>query len=432
MTENDGLRREIGVWGLASNSINIIIGAGIFVLPAIVAARLGAASILAYLICGVLIMLIMLCFAEIGSKITITGGAYSYIEVAFGKYAGFITTNIFIVAAIMANAAVANALADTISYFIPVFKTQWIRVLFFITMFTGLAYLNVRGIKKGMLLVKFNTIAKLTPLLFIAFFGWIWFSPSNLTWTVTPSLLDLGEVSLILIFAFIGAETSLNVSGEIKNPKKTIPKGIMLSMLIVVTLYMLIQVSAQGVLGGSLADFKDAPLAEVGKNMIGPIGATLVIFGAFFSMFGNLSGMVLNMPRILFAAARDNVIPVKNLAKIHSSYSTPHVAIIGYATLACFFACTGEFKQLAILASASYLLIYLGVVLAVIKYRVTKQDEAGGFKIPGGYAIPVFSTAAILWFLSNLPANELTAMLIFLVLLSLIYLVTNFLRKKSA
>ena len=228
MTENDGLRREIGVWGLASNSINIIIGAGIFVLPAIVAARLGAASILAYLICGVLIMLIMLCFAEIGSKITITGGAYSYIEVAFGKYAGFITTNIFIVAAIMANAAVANALADTISYFIPVFKTQWIRVLFFITMFTGLAYLNVRGIKKGMLLVKFNTIAKLTPLLFIAFFGWIWFSPSNLTWTVTPSLLDLGEVSLILIFAFIGAETSLNVSGEIKNPKKTIPKGIML------------------------------------------------------------------------------------------------------------------------------------------------------------------------------------------------------------
>lgn len=432
MTENDGLRREIGVWGLASNSINIIIGAGIFVLPAIVAARLGAASILAYLICGVLIMLIMLCFAEIGSKITITGGAYSYIEVAFGKYAGFITTNIFIVAAIMANAAVANALADTISYFIPVFKTQWIRVLFFITMFTGLAYLNVRGIKKGMLLVKFNTIAKLTPLLFIALFGWIWFSPSNLSWTVTPSLLDLGEVSLILIFAFIGAETSLNVSGEIKNPKKTIPKGIMLSMLIVVTLYMLIQVSAQGVLGGSLADFKDAPLAEVGKNMIGPIGATLVIFGAFFSMFGNLSGMVLNMPRILFAAARDNVIPVKNLAKIHSSYSTPHVAIIGYATLACFFACTGEFKQLAILASASYLLIYLGVVLAVIKYRVTKQDEAGGFKIPGGYAIPVFSTAAILWFLSNLPANELTAMLIFLVLLSLIYLVTNFLRKKSA
>ncbi len=433
MTENDGLRREIGVWGLASNSINIVIGAGIFVLPAIVAARLGAASILAYLICGVLIMLIMLCFAEIGSKVTITGGAYSYVEVAFGKYAGFLITNIFIFgAAIMANAAVANALADTISYLIPVFKAQWIRVLFFITMFSGLAYLNVRGVKKGMQLVKFNTIAKLAPLLFIALFGWIWFSPSNLSWTVTPSLQDLGSVSLILIFAFTGAETALNVSGEIKNPKKTVPKGIMLSMLIIVTLYMLIQVSAQGVLGGSLADFKAAPLAEVGKNMIGPIGATIVILGAFFSMFGNLSGMVLNMPRILFAAARDDVIPAKILANVHPKYATPNVAIIGYTTLGCFFACTGEFKQLAMLSSASFLLIYLGVVLAVIKYRITKQDETGAYKIPGGYAVPVFSMAAILWFLSNLPANELTAMMIFLVLLSVIYLITNLLRKKSA
>ena len=433
MTESDGLRREIGVWGLAANSINIVVGAGIFIMPAIVAERLGAASILAYAICGVLIMLIMLCFAEIGSRITITGGAYSYIEVAFGRYAGFLTTNIFIFgAAIMANAAVANLLADTLSYFFSGFKAQWIRVLFFVTMFAGFAYWNVRGVKKGMQLVKFNTIAKLTPLLFIALFGWIWFSPSNLSWTSTPSLLDLGDVSIILIFAFTGAETGLNVSGEIKNPKKTVPKGIMLSVLIVVTLYMLIQISAQGILGETLPNFKDAPLAEVGKKMIGPLGATLVIVGAFFSMFGNLSGFALNMPRIIFAAARDDVIPPKSLANIHPRYSTPHVAIIGYATLACFFACTGEFKQLAMLSSASFLLIYLGVVLAVIKYRVAKPEEAGTYKIPGGYVVPVLSTAAIVWFLSNLPPNELTGMLIFLALLSVIYVITNLMRKKSA
>ena len=118
ISENEGLKREIGVWGLASNSINIIIGAGIFILPAIVAERLGYSGIWPYLICGILMILIMLCFAEIGTKITLTGGAYSYIEVAFGKYAGFLTTNIFIFgASVMANAAVANGLADTLSYF---------------------------------------------------------------------------------------------------------------------------------------------------------------------------------------------------------------------------------------------------------------------------------------------------------------------------
>ena len=433
MTENDGLKREIGVWGLVSNSINIVVGAGIFVLPAIVAEQLGTASVLAYGICGVLIVLMMLCFAEIGSRIIVTGGAYAYIEVAFGRYAGFLTTNIFIFgAAIMANAAVANVLADTLAYFFPVFKTQAIRVLLFVTMFASFAYLNIRGVKKGMFLVKFNTVAKLTPLLFIILFGWLSFSPSNFSWTSTPSLTDLGEVSLILLFAFIGIETGLNVSGEIKNPQKTIPKGIMLSALTVVLLYTLIQVTAQGVLGETLPNFKDAPLAEVGKTMIGPLGATLVIVGACFSMFGNLSGFALNMPRIIFAAARDEVILPKSLANIHARYSTPYVAIISYATLACFFACTGEFRQLAMLASASFLLIYLGVILAVIKYRIAKQDKAGAYKMPGGYFIPTVSAIAVVWFLSNLPSNELSAMLIFLALLSVFYLTMNFWRKKHA
>ncbi len=426
MTERDGLKREIGVWGLVANSINIVVGAGIFVLPAIVAERLGTASVLAYGLCGVLIVLMMLCFAEIGSRITVTGGAYAYIEVAFGRFPGFLTTNVFIFgAAIMANAAVANALADTLAYFLPVFKIQLIRIALFVAMFGSFAWLNIKGVKQGMFLVKFNTVAKLTPLLFIVLFGWLSFSPSNLSWTSTPSLADLGKVSLILLFAFVGIETGLNVSGEVKNPQKTIPKGIMLSAFSVVLLYTLIQVTAQGVLGDALPDFRDAPLAEVGKAMIGPLGATLVVTGACFSMFGNLSGFALNMPRIMFAAARDEVIPPRILARIHARHATPHVAILSYAALACFFACAGEFEQLAILASASFLLIYLGVILAVIKYRLTEPDDAGAYRIPGGYLVPAASALAVVWFLSSLPSNELRAMLVFLVVLTVVYLATH-------
>ena len=99
MQTNEALEQEIGLWGLSSNIINTVIGSGIFVLPALVSEGLGAAGILAYLFCGFLITMVMICFAEVGSKITITGGAYAYIEATFGKYFGFITTNLFIVGA---------------------------------------------------------------------------------------------------------------------------------------------------------------------------------------------------------------------------------------------------------------------------------------------------------------------------------------------
>jgi len=433
MNEDEGLKREVGLWGLVSNSINIIIGAGIFILPVLVAERLGAGSIWAYLVCGFLMIFIMLCFAEIGSMITRTGGAYSYIETAFGKYAGFLTTNIFIFgAAIMANAAVANGLADTLAYFIPQFQLQWVRILFFGIVFGGLAFLNIRGIKNAIMVVKINTIAKLVPLLMIGLLGWFFIIPSDSQVTVANSSRDLGEISLILLFSFFCAETALNVSGEIKNPEKTIPKGIMLSILIVVVLYILIQLTVQGILGSAITDFRNAPLAEVGKRMFGPIGVTIVLVGASFSMFGNISGMVLNMPRILFAAARDKVLKSESLAAVHPKFKTPHISIIVYAALGFIFASTGEFKQLAMLSSASYLLIYLGVILALIRFRIKNYGEKDQYRVPGGYLIPGISILTIIWVLSNLPLIELGAMTIFIIILTVAYFIYGLIRKDRA
>jgi amino acid transporter len=431
MTENEGLKREIGLWGLVANSVNIIIGAGIFILPVIVAERLGEGSITAYLICGSLMILIMMCFAEVGSKITITGGAYSYIETAFGRFAGFLTANIFIFGAgVTANAAVANGLADTLSYFFPLFKDQSVRVLFFAIIFGGLAYYNVRGIKNAVMIVKVNTVAKLVPLIMIILCGWFFMKVPEVKITFDNSLKDLGEISLVLLFAFVGAETALNVSGEIKNPVKTIPRGVMISIVAVVILYIMIQLVVQTMLGQSITSHRDAPLAETGRIMFGSAGALIVIIGATFSMFGNISGMVLNMPRILYAAGRDSVIPLKFLSAVHQKYRTPHYSIIIYAVIGFIFASIGEFKQLAKLSSASYMLIYLGVVLAVIRFRMTGPAEKGFSGIMMGYIIPLISSSVILWVLSNLPANELTGMIIFIAILSAIFLVIEFSRRR--
>jgi basic amino acid/polyamine antiporter, APA family len=424
MNTDEGLKREIGVWGQSSNIINSVIGAGIFVLPAIVAESLGSASIIAYLFCGVLITAIMLCFAEMGSKLTHSGGAYTYIESSFGKYFGFLTANLFIFGAtVMASAAIANALADTLAYLLSIFENKVVRSFFFLFIFSGFAIVNIVGVKRGIGLVKITTIAKLTPLVLLIIFGCTKISFENLAWKSTPAISDIGKISIILFFAFQGAENSLSISGEIKNPRKTIPRAILISFSVILFIYIAIQVISQGILGDSLAGYKEAPLAEVAKKVLGPFGITLMIIGAAVSMFGYLSGDVLNMPRVLFGAARDRVIPVKILAEVHKKFATPYASIILFTSLGCFFAIVGEFKQLAVLSSASILLIYMGVALASIKGRFKKENNAETFKLPGGYLIPVFSVIIILWFLSNLTKNEIIGMISFLSILSLIYLI---------
>ncbi len=419
----NNLKREIGLIGLSANIINIVIGAGIFVLPAIVAADLGAASILAYLFCGVLITLIMLCFAEVGSKITATGGVYSYIEKTFGAYAGFLTAILFLFSNITGTAAVANAIINIISQIFQIPDNPYISVLFFLFLFGGLAYINILGLKKGVGLVKMITLIKLSPLLLLALIGFKDVSLVNLQWETTPSLQQIGTTSLILFFAFSGAGSALSVNGEVKNPQKTIPRAILLSTVIILIIYMIIQTVAQGVLGASLPLFPENPLGEVANKIIGPVGFTLLTIGAAVSMFGNVSSKVLSTPRVFFAASRDQIIPIKKLSKVHPKYTTPHISIIAYASLCFLFSIAGGFKELAILSSATSLLIALGISIAVIKLRMNKHFETDlkTFKIPGGYIIPILSSIAILWFLSNLSLNKMIAVGISIVVLSIIY-----------
>lgn len=429
--QDEGLKRTVGTLGLSANIINIIIGSGIFVLPAIVAGFLGASSIIAYLFCGFLMAMVMLCFAEAGSKVTNTGGPYTYIETAFGDYAGFIGGFFAVGSNLFADAAVSNALVNVIASAYPVFETGWPRFLFLFILFYGLVYINVIGVKQGMGLVKFNTIIKLIPLLLLAFTGFKDVSLSNLYFEHFPSVKTLGETSLILFFAFQGCETGIIVGGEVINPKRTVPRAILISITTVVVVYIFLQTVCQGVLGDGLPNFKAAPLAETARVVFGRFGYILLIIGAVISMFGYMSGTILNSPRIVYALARDKVIPINALAKIHKSFATPHVAIILYATIGFILAVTGSFEQLVIIASSAMLTLYLGVALSVLKLRNSKEKYTGGFKIPGGWTVPILAIAIILYFLSSLSANEMIGTAAFIVILTVIFGIIKFLKKKK-
>lgn len=428
--KDEGLKRRIGVFGLSANIINIIIGAGIFALPAIIAAKMGASSIFAFIFCGILITLIMLCFAEAGSKVTNTGGAYAYIETAFGDYAGFVSGIFAIVATIFADAAVSNAIVSLIGSVLPIFETEWIRIVCLFILFFGLVYINVIGIKQGLGLVKINTIAKLIPLIILIVFGWKAVTFSNLHIDSLPSIGTLGTTSLILFFAFLGGETGLIVGGEVINPKRTIPKAIFISITAVIIIYILIQTIAQGVLGSDLPNYKSAPLAETAAVLFGTFGFVLLLIGTAISMFGTMSGSLLNSPRVVYALARDKVIPINGLSKIHKSFGTPYISIIIYGAIGFTVAATSNFEKLAIVASSTMLIIYLGVALSVIKLRKSQKKQSGEFEIPGGLTVPILAILVILYFLSHLSKDEIFGTGIFVGILSLIYVLIKFFKNK--
>ena len=428
-TEN--LKREIGTRQLAAAIANIMVGAGIFVLPAIVAEKLGAAAICAYIVCGVAVILIALCFADVGSKVTTSGGVYAYTEKAFGPFAGFLSNNLFwLGSCVTSDAAVANALADSLKLFFPSLDNEIFRVFFFLILFGGLATINILGIKQGIRFVEIITLAKLIPLVLFVVCGFSFVSPENFHWTALPSLKDIGAASLILFFAFMGIEGAITSSGEIKNSSRTVPRGIFWGVLCVFVLYAAIQFTAQGILGKDLGANKNAPLAAASQIIFGKAGFTLILIATCISMFGTMSGEVLALPRILYAGAKDKLLP-NYLSKVHPKYFTPHYAIATYVALDLLFAVFGGFKQLAILSSAATLLIYVGVVLATIKLRNINTEGKKTFSVPWGKTIPVLALVFIIALLSNLSKEEFIGITIFIFILSALYFFVKFTNKKN-
>ena len=428
----EGLKRVVELPAFSMSIVNNSIGSGMFVLPAIVGIQLGAFGIFCYLFCGIMLAAIMLCYAEVGRFITTSGGSYAYIEAAFGPFAGFIANWMYTFGwGILGSAAVINILADSLAILFPVFLNPIIRVLLCFMLLASITLLNIRGAKEGARFVQLLTVVKMLPLLMLIVLGLGHIKAANLRWEHLPPLNTFADTALLLFFAFAGFETSLNVSGEIKNPKRNVPLGIFIGGMFSLIVYLLIQTVARGVLGDEIAAFKDAPLAGVAENILGPSGRIILVMAAAFSCLGVLSGDILATPRLLFAGANDGLFPTF-LGKVHPKFATPYLAVITYASLIFVLSISGGFKQLAVLASAAILLVYLGVILAIIKLRMKKQDaNERTFKVPGGLIIPLAGIAAIVWLLSSLSKQEVLSAIIFIAVVSCIYLITTKISKQQ-
>ena len=315
------LKREIGIFGAAFLAINAMIGAGIFALPGKIAVNAGLLSPWLFLAIGALFITIVLTFAELSSYYDGTGGPVLYATTAFGPLAGFSTGWAIYLSRVTAFAANANVMAIYLASLHDFFAGDIARSTIISGVTIGLTWANVAGVKDGVRTMAVFTFLKITPLLLLVMMGLQHVSASTLI-PSAPFLVDeLGSTTLLLIYAYVGFETLGVTAGETSQPRSTLPKAYLGSLLGTGLLYFFIVLVFVSLI--SPENYSNSTLIDVGRKLAGPAGAVAITLAAVFSIGGNLSGSILAAPRIVYSMAENRMLPAW-FGHVHHKFATPY------------------------------------------------------------------------------------------------------------
>ncbi|MEQ8363683.1 MAG: APC family permease [Cyclobacteriaceae bacterium] len=412
--------RAIRKWDLVLLMINTIIGAGIFGLPSKVFQLSGAYSILAFVVCALVIFNIIICFAEVGSRFDKTGGPYIYILEAFGSFPAFIMGWLLLWSRIISYAALINLLVTYSSYYHPSLNHFVPRLLIMVVLTAVLTGINYVGVKKTTTVNNFLTIGKIVPLVIFILVGLFYLQPKLLSFHELPEFKDFSSSVLLLVFAFGGFEVVVINSGEMKNPNKIVPYALIISALIVMILYGSIQLVSVGTLPGLGSSEK--PLADAAQSFMGGFGGNLITIGAIISIVGALNAILLVGSRLLFALSDEGQLP-KSLSIVHPEYRTPTIALFVFTGISLVIAVTGSFIYAITITAIIRTVMYAMVCGALIKLR--KQDTNGreaAYKIPYGSFFALTGILFSTWLFSSSQLLEMRDVFICILLGVITYL----------
>ena len=382
--ETKKLVRAIGRWSLAGLMLNTIIGASIFGLPSLLAARLGRLSPVGYLVTAVGIAAIAACLAEVSSQFRETGGPYLYARVCFGPFAAIQIGWLTWLTRIVASAAAADLFVSYLTQFFPTVEVWAVRSMVLGLLIGFLAVANYRGVISGTRLSNFFTITKVLVVLFFIVAGLITLLLRSAVRVIPQPMSVTGRdwlaAVLLMINSFGGFEAALFLSGETRDPRKDAPIALLIALATATFLYVALQYVVIHTLPTATTAAK--PVADAARHFLGPFGASLMAAGALISVYGYLSANVLHTPRLTFAMAEQGDFP-SFFAAVHPRFRTPSVSIVAFAVLLVVFSVAGSYQWNAILAALSRLFVYASIVAALPVLR-RKRPHADAFRLPGG------------------------------------------------
>ncbi len=399
------MRRDIGFFGASFLVLNSMIGAGIFALPGKVAVNAGLLSPWLFLLVGLLFLSVVLTFAELASYYDKTGGPVIYATEAFGPLAGFSTGWLIYLARMTAFAANATVMATYLASLSDLFAGDLARAAIIMAVTAGLTWANVIGVRDGVRTMGILTFLKITPLLLLVVLGLQHVTGSTLIPAAPFFVEELGGTTLLLIYAYVGFETVAVTAGETAQPRSTIPKALVGTVLGTGLLYFVIVLVFVSTIAPD--QYGSATLVDIGRTLAGPIGAFAITLAAVFSIGGNLASSMIAAPRLIFSLAENRLLP-KWFGHVHAKYATPDRCILIMGGMALVLALTGSFVKLAIASSLARLLGYIICIasLPAIRRNASEEVRKNAYRLRGGYSIPLLGLVVCIWLLMQSKAES--------------------------
>jgi arginine:agmatine antiporter len=311
-----------------------IMGSGVFMLPANLAAT-GGVAIFGWIVTIIGAMSLSLVYAKFASFEDGSGGSYYYVKKAFGEYMGYQTNVVYWLAGWIGNIAMAVVGVGYLAFFFPFLRDPLMAAMGAIAVIWLFTFINILGPGIVTKVQSYTTSLVFIPIFGVAIFGWFWFDPSvyMAAWNVTgtDAVTAVQGTLNVTLWAFIGVETAAVVAGVVDNPKRNVPIATMGGVTIAAVAYVLSSTAIMGMIPNAALQASSAPFADAVGLAVGPIGGAIVSFCAAAGCLGSLGGWTLVVGQTAKAAADDGLFPAI-FSKVNAA-GTPAIGLIIVASL---------------------------------------------------------------------------------------------------
>ena len=386
MPEPSQPKNKLGLWTSTSLVVGNMIGSGVFLMPAALAAY-GGISLFGWIFAAAGAFLLAKVYSNLSKLLPqADGGPYAYTRKGFGDFAGFLVAWGYWISIWCTNAAIAVALVSALSTFFPILASSAL-----VAVSTGLAaiwlltWVNTRGVVTSGKLQLITTILKIVPLLLVSLGGLLFFKVKNFVPFNSSGTSDFAAITAtatLTFFAFLGLECATIPSGSVNNPEKTIPKATMLGTLIATIIYILSSVSVMGMIPSKELQQSVTPFADAAVIIWGSSARYWVSAGVAVAAFGALNGWILIQGQIPYAIAKDNLFPAV-FGKLNKKEVPAAGVIIGSILVSVVMTMNytkglvEQFKFLILLSTLTVLVPYLFSSAAYIAIKIEKKYFAG-------------------------------------------------------